>query len=181
MVAIIGPETSEVAEFILHLGDAAQVPVVSFSVTSPFLSNHRFPYFVRMAHSDALQMQPIAALIEAYGWKKVTVVYADDGFGSGAVLSLSDALRDVGSEIGYRSVISPTADQQSIREELYKLMTMESRVFVAFMPSDLSSKIFMKANEIGMMDSGYVWITTDEFTSLWDVMLNASSMTYMQS
>ena len=38
----------------------------------------------------------------------------------------------------------------------------------------------MKANEIGMMDSGYVWITTDEFTSLWDVMFNSSSMTYMQ-
>jgi ionotropic glutamate receptor len=59
-------------------------------------------------------------------------------------------------------------------------MTKESRVFVAYMQSDLSSKIIMKAHEIGMMDSGYVWITTDEFTSLWDVLLNASSMVYMQ-
>eukprot|EP00253_Pinus_taeda_P033031 PITA_33031 len=180
VVAIIGPQASDVAEFILHLGDTAQVPVVSFSVTSPLLSNRRFPYFVRMAHSDALQMHPIAALAQAYGWKRVTAVYSDDEFRSGAVASLSDALRDIGSEIEYRSVISLTADQVAIEGELYKLMTKESRVFVAYMPSDLCSKILMKAQEIGMMDSGYVWITADEFTSLWDVLLNASSMDYMQ-
>eukprot|EP00253_Pinus_taeda_P024188 PITA_24188 len=180
VVAIIGPQASDVAEFILHLGDTAQVPVVSFSVTSPLLSNRRFPYFVRMADSDALQMHPIAALAQAYGWKRVTAVYSDDEFRSGAVASLSDALRDIGSELEYRSVISLTADQVAIEKELYNLMTKESRVFVAYMPSDLCPKILMKAQEIGMMDSGYVWITTDEFTSLWDVLINASSMEYMQ-
>jgi ionotropic glutamate receptor len=116
VVAIIGPQASEVAEFILHLGDTAQVPVVSFSVTRPLLSNHRFPYFVRMAHSDALQMHPIAALAQAYGWRRVTAVYSDDESCSGPVASLSDALRDVGSELEYKSVISLTADQVAIEE-----------------------------------------------------------------
>jgi len=180
VVAIIGPQVSEVAEFILRLGDTAQVPVVSFSVTRPLLSNHRFPYSVRMAHSDALQMNPIAALAQAYGWRRVTAVYSDDESCHGPVASLSDALRAVGSELEYKSVISLTADQVAIEDELHKLMTKESRVFVAYMQSDLSSKIIMKAYEIGMMNSGYVWITTDEFTSLWDVLLNATSMVYMQ-
>eukprot|EP00253_Pinus_taeda_P031320 PITA_31320 len=134
-----------------------------------------------MAHSDALQMKPIAALAQAFGWRRVTAIYSDDEFDSGAVDSLSDSLRDVGSELAYRTVISLTADQVAIENELNILMTKESRVFVSNMQSvDLSSKLLMKAHEIGMMDSGYVWITTDEFTSLWDVMLNASSMEYMQ-
>jgi ionotropic glutamate receptor len=180
VVAIIGPETSEVAEFILLLGDAAQVPVVSFSVTNPLLSNHRFPYFVRMAHSDALQMHAIAALVQAYGWKIITAVYTDDEFGTAAVSSLSDSLRDGGSAIEYRSAISPTADPQAIREQLYRLMTMQSRVFVAHMHSDLGSKFFIEAHKLGMMDSGYVWINTDEFTSLWDVQLNTHTMESMQ-
>eukprot|EP00253_Pinus_taeda_P033447 PITA_33447 len=181
VVAIIGPQASDVAEFILHLGDAAQVPIVSFSVTSPLLSNHRFPYFVRMAHSDALQMQPVAALVQAYGWRRVTVIYSDDEFVTGAVASLSDSLRDVGSELEYRTVIPLSADHIVIEKELDELKTKESRVFVAYMQSvDLSSKLFKKAHEIRMMDSGYVWITTDELTSLWGVLLNASSLEYME-
>jgi ionotropic glutamate receptor len=48
------------------------------------------------------------------------------------------------------------------------------------MQSDLASKVLMEANRFRMMNSGYVWITTDEFTSLWDVLLNSSSMAYMQ-
>lgn len=59
-------------------------------------------------------------------------------------------------------------------------MTTESRVFVAHMNSALGSKVFMEAHRIGMMDSSYVWITTDGFTSLWDVLLNDSTATSMQ-
>eukprot|EP00253_Pinus_taeda_P011673 PITA_11673 len=130
VVAIIGPQASDVAEFILHLGDTAQVPVVSFSVTSPLLSNHRFPYFVRMAHSDALQMHPIAALAQAYGWKRVTAVYSDDEFRSGTVASLSDALRDIGSELEYRSVISLTADQMNLPAFGYVLLNASSMEYI---------------------------------------------------
>jgi ionotropic glutamate receptor len=176
VVAIIGPQASEVAEFILHLGTVTQVPVVSFSVTNPSLSHHRFPYFVRMTHSDALQMRPIAALAQAYGWRRVTAVYSDDEFGSGAVSSLIDALRDVGSELESTSI----SDQEDIGEMLSKLQTMESRVFVTHMQSDLASKILVKASQMGMMDSGYVWITTDEVTSLWDVLLDDSTMVSLQ-
>jgi len=86
-------------------------------------------------------MHAIAALAQAYGWRRVTAVCADNELiGSGAVSSLSDALMDVGS------VISQTA-------ELNKLMTMESRVFVVHMHSALGSKIFMEAKRLGMVNA----------------------------
>ncbi|GLJ24195.1 hypothetical protein SUGI_0461430 [Cryptomeria japonica] len=83
-VAIIGPQTSQVAEFVADVGDAGSVPIVS-SATSPLLSNSRFPYFVRMARSDASQMKAIAALVRYYGWRRIVVVYPDDDFGLGAI------------------------------------------------------------------------------------------------
>ena len=73
VVAIIRPQKSDVVEFVSNLGDAAQVTVVSFSATDPLLSNARYSYFVCMAHSDALQMHSIVALVQAYGWRRVTV------------------------------------------------------------------------------------------------------------
>eukprot|EP01018_Ginkgo_biloba_P014870 Gb_16131 [translate_table: standard] len=78
VVAIIGPQKSEVAEFVAQLGDAAQVPIISFSVTNPLLSMHRYPYFVRMARNDSLQMQAIAELHKAYDWRRVVAIYPDD-------------------------------------------------------------------------------------------------------
>jgi len=180
VIAIIGPQTSDVAEFVSHMGDAANVPIVSVSATSPLLSSHRFPYFVRVAHSDALQMKAIAAVVETYGWRRIVVIYPDNDFGSGAISSLCDALRDVDSEIEHRSPIPLTASREEIREELYKLNNMQSRVFVAHMNPALGLDLFAEAHAIGMIEAGYVWITTDGLTSLLDVLLNSSTMASMQ-
>ncbi|GLJ24212.1 hypothetical protein SUGI_0461620 [Cryptomeria japonica] len=179
-VAIIGPQTSQVAEFVSDVGDAGHVPIVSFSATSPLLSSSRFPYFVRMARSDASQMKAIAALVQYYGWRRIVAVYPNNDFGFGAINSLNDALTDVGSEIEYRSSISPSATTEAIREELYKLNNMQSRVFVAHMNSRLGLKLFAEAHAIGMMGPGYVWITTDGFTSLLDTLLNTSTLASME-
>ncbi|GLJ29236.1 hypothetical protein SUGI_0576750 [Cryptomeria japonica] len=38
----------------------------------------------------------------------------------------------------------------------------------------------MEAQEMGMMETRYMWRTTQEFTSLWDYVLNASTMSSLQ-
>ncbi|XP_059077835.1 glutamate receptor 2.9 isoform X2 [Cryptomeria japonica] len=162
------------------LGEAANVPILSLSVTSPVLSNQRFPYFVRIARSDRVQMKAIAALVKHYGWRNIAFLHSDDDFGSGAMSALRDALRDLHSEIVYTSMMPSTSQKQTIREELYKLKSIKSSVFVVHTPSDLGINLFTEAQEIGMMEAGYVWITTHEFTSLWDYVVNASTMSSMQ-
>ncbi|KAH9316695.1 hypothetical protein KI387_025322 [Taxus chinensis] len=173
------------AQTLLHaatadIGEAAKVPILSLSATTPSLSHQRFPYLVRMAHSDGLQMKAIAAVVKYYGWRKTVFIHSDVDFGCGAVSLLSDALSDFGSEVVYITTISSTAEKQSIRKELYKLMSIESRVFVVHLPSDLGLNLFMEAQEMGMMKAGYVWITTPGFTSVWEYVLNASTMASMQ-
>ncbi|TQD75808.1 hypothetical protein C1H46_038705 [Malus baccata] len=74
--------------------------------------------------------------------------------GKGVIPYLSDALQEVDARIPYRCVISPTATDDQIAAELYKLKGMQTQVFIVQMLADLGSRIFDKAKGIGMMDEG---------------------------
>ncbi|GLJ29242.1 hypothetical protein SUGI_0576840 [Cryptomeria japonica] len=171
---------SEAEPFISHLGDAAHVPVFSLSDSSPAVSNQRFPFLVRMAHDDRIQMKAIASLVKHYGWRSISFLHSDHDFSCGAMSSFRDALKNLTSEIVYTTMIPSNAQKQTIREELYKLKAIDSRVFVVHTPFGLGMNLFVEAKEMGMMESGYVWMTTQGFASLWDYALNASTMTSMQ-
>nr|GMC90172.1 glutamate receptor 2.8-like [Ipomoea batatas] len=63
--AIIGPQKSAQANFLMDLGDKAKVPVISFSATSPSL-RRRSPYFIQTGLSDDAQAGAIAAIVESF-------------------------------------------------------------------------------------------------------------------
>ncbi|KAL5973936.1 hypothetical protein ACLOJK_030595 [Asimina triloba] len=169
--AIIGPETTSQSEFVAHLGEKARVPILSFTATSPFLSTARIPYFVRTAPDDSAQVQAIAAIVRAFEWRQVVPVYEDTYYGHGIEPFLTDALQQQGVQVPYRSVISASANSDQILKELYKLMTMQTRVFVVHMCfSGLGSRFFSRVNDAKMMGEGYVWITTNGITDFLDMM-----------
>ena len=153
------------ANFVSDLGEKAQVPIVSFSATSPSLTSLRSPYFFRVAQNDSSQVKAISAIVQAFGWREAVPIYVDNAYGEGIIPFLIDALQNVDARAPYRSVISPSATDDQIVQELYKLMTMQTRVFIVHMSSKLSSRLFHKAKEIGMMSKGYVWITTNGITN----------------
>ncbi|KAF5936362.1 hypothetical protein HYC85_027491 [Camellia sinensis] len=163
--AIIGPETSMQADFVIDLGEKAQVPIISFSATSPSLSSIWSPYFVRAALNDSSQVKAISAIVQAFGWREVVPIYVNNEFGEGIIPYLTDALQDINTRVPYRSVISPLATDDQIVEELYKLMTMQTRVFIVHMNRTLASRLFIKVKDVGMMSEGYVWIITNAVTN----------------
>nr|XP_016489939.1 PREDICTED: glutamate receptor 2.7-like isoform X1 [Nicotiana tabacum] len=162
--AIIGPTSSMQADFIIGLGEKSQVPIISFSATSPSLSSFRSPYFIRATLSDSSQVQTISSIIQSFGWREVVPIYIDNQFGEGIIPFLADALEKINARTPYRSVIPEFATDDQITSELYKLMSMQTRVFVVHMTTSLGAKIFTKANELGMMSEEYVWIITDAMT-----------------
>ncbi|PQM35373.1 glutamate receptor 2.8-like [Prunus yedoensis var. nudiflora] len=159
--AILGPVTSMQASFVVNLGDEAHVPVVSFSASSPSLASLRSPYFFRVTQTDSYQVKAISSIVKNFGWRQVVPIYVDNTFGEGVITFLVDALQEVDAHVPYRSVIPPSATDEQIEKELYKLMTMQTRVFIVHMMPHLCSKLFAMANKIGMMSEGYVWITTN--------------------
>ncbi|CAD5181023.1 unnamed protein product [Musa acuminata subsp. malaccensis] len=168
--AIIGPMTSTEADFVIQIGNKTQVPVLSFSASSPSLSPAHTPFFVRTTTNDSSQVGAIAAVTQYFGWRQAVPVYEDSEYGAGIVPFLIDALQAVDARVPYRSVIPTEATSDELDEELYKLMTMQTRVFVVHMLPALGARLFRRAHQLGMMDDGYVWITTDGITDVLDLL-----------
>ncbi|XP_058113310.1 glutamate receptor 2.7-like [Magnolia sinica] len=177
--AIIGPQKSTQAHFMVDLGSKAHVPILSFSAVSSSLSPIRTPYFIRTAQNDSSQVKAIAAIIRSFRWRSVILIYEDTDYGNGLVPYLVDAFEETDTRISYRSVIPLSAPNNQITGELYKLMTMQTRVFIVHMSYSLASRFFLKVNEFGMMGEGYIWIITDGLTNLLDS-LDSSVIDSMQ-
>ncbi|KAJ3704818.1 hypothetical protein LUZ61_008523 [Rhynchospora tenuis] len=165
---VIGPQKSSQAAIVSEIGNKSHVPVISFSATSPTLSSMQVPYFIRTTINDVAQINTITALIKAYGWREVVPIYEDSNFGWDIVPFLADALEEIHVRIPYRSIIPEQSTDDQIREELYKLQTMQTRVFVVHMSSSTGSTLFLRAKEVGMMSEGYVWIMTNGMTNMVD-------------
>ncbi|KAL7180615.1 hypothetical protein ACSBR1_043745 [Camellia fascicularis] len=162
--AIVGPQKSSQANFAMELGDRAHVPIISFSATIPSVL-FPTPYFVQTALRDDTQVGAIAAIIEAFQWKEVVIIYEDTDYGNGVVPYLSNALQDI-ARISYTSIIPLSASDDFILSELSKMMRMETRVFVVHMTHSLGTRLFLTAKEIGMLSEGYAWIITDGLMDL---------------
>lgn len=165
---IIGPQKTSQAVFVSALGNKYQVPIISFTATSTSLSSRSLPYFVQAKARDSAQVSSIASIIKDYGWREVVPIYVDNDYGRGILPDLVVALEAIDAHIPYRSAIDESATSGQITQELYKLMTMQTRVFLVHMSSSLGSLFFTKAKEIGMMSKGFVWIITDGLANLID-------------
>ncbi|CAH2073091.1 unnamed protein product [Thlaspi arvense] len=174
VVAIIGPGNSMQAPFLINLGNQSQVPIVSFSATSPLLDSIRTPYFIRATHDDSSQVHAISAIIESFRWREVVPIYVDNEFGEGILPYLVDAFQEINVRIRYRSAISLHFSDDQIKKELYRLMSMPSRVFIVHMLPDLGARLFSIAREINMTSQGYVWIVTNGIADLTSLMGQSS-------
>ncbi|KAF3664564.1 putative glutamate receptor 2.8-like [Capsicum annuum] len=152
-------------EFVIDIGNRVKVPIIS-PATSPFLTVKENPFFIRGALPSSSRTKAIAATVKTYEWRQVVVIYEDSP--TGIVPYLTDALLEVNTKVSYRSVISPSVNDDQILKELYNLNTMQTRVFVMQLQPNLASRLFLKAKEAGMMSSGYAWIITEVLPSLLD-------------
>ncbi|MBA0569618.1 hypothetical protein Golob_003337 [Gossypium lobatum] len=177
VTVIIGLETWELVAPVAEIGTRARVPVISFtapSITLP-LSALRWPFLAQMANNDSEQMTCIAAIIRSYGWKKVIAIYEDETYGgdSGKLAVLIEALQDIGSEIEHTLVLPPISSlsntKEVMQEELMKLLSLESRVFVVLKASSVMTiHLFEEAKNMGFMGRDSAWIITDKITTYLD-------------
>ncbi|XP_060217843.1 glutamate receptor 2.8-like [Lycium barbarum] len=165
--AIFGPQMSTQTDFVIDIGRRVRVPIIS-PATIPSITVKENPYFIRGALPSSSQTKAIAAIVKNFDWRKVVVIYEDSPYGTGRVPHLTDALLEINTLVSYKSVISPSANDDQILSELYKLNTMQTRVFVVHLRPLLARRLFLEAKKAGMMSDGYAWIITDLLTNLLD-------------
>ncbi|KAF4382644.1 hypothetical protein CsatB_020725 [Cannabis sativa] len=168
VLAIIGPQSSEIAHILSQIANGLQVPLVSYGATDPTLSALQFPYFFRTTHSDALQMAAMASLIEFYGWKQVITVYVDNEYGRNGISALEDELEKKDLRIAYKLPLSINFNSSHVTEMLNASKLFGTRVYVVHVDVDQSLKIFKVAKRLQMMNSNYVWFATDWLSSTID-------------
>lgn len=168
-VALIGPQTSVLAHMISHVVNELQVPLLSFTATDPTLSSLQYPFFVRTTHSDLFQMAAIADIVDYYEWRQVVAIYIDDDHGRNGITSLADQLAAKRCKISQKAPIKPEATRAEISDVLLQVALMESRVLVVHTYANWGLDILDVAQHLGMMESGYVWITTNWLSTVIDI------------
>ncbi|XP_010510025.1 PREDICTED: glutamate receptor 3.5-like isoform X2 [Camelina sativa] len=182
VVAAIGPQSSGLGHIISHVANELHVPLLSFAATDPTLSSLQFPYFLRTTQNDNFQMKAIADFVSYCRWREVVAIFVDDEYGRNGVSVLGDALAKKRAKISYKAAITPGAGNSSISGLLASVNLMESRIFVVHVNPDSGLNIFSVAKSLGMMGSGYVWITTDWLLTALDSMepLDTKTMDLLQ-
>ncbi|PNS93601.2 hypothetical protein POPTR_018G096500v4 [Populus trichocarpa] len=166
--AIIGPQKSSQAKFVIELGGKAEVPIVSFSATSPTLSATQSKYFVRTVQDDSSQVKAIASIVQAYGWREIVLIYEDTEYGNGLVPLLLEAFQEIDTRVPYGSRIPLYFNDTQIMRELSKLKAMQKSIFLVHMSASLGSRLFLLAKDAGMMSEGYAWLVTAGLSTLLD-------------
>ncbi|KAL8126956.1 glutamate receptor 3.3-like [Apium graveolens] len=182
-VAVIGPQSSEVANAMSIVANELQVPLLSFGATDPTLSSLQFPFLVRTTQSDLYQMTAVANIVEHYNWKQVIAIYIDDDYGRNGVAALNDALAARRRKISYKAGIppGPGVSRGDVMDILVKLAVMDSRIIVLHVYPALGFTVLSVAQHLGMMTDGYVWIATDWLSSVLDSsQLSSEKMDSMQ-
>ncbi len=100
--AVIGTGPTKIANSLSTLSNVFDVPIISFSATSPLLSNeHRFRTFFRTVPNDELSTSMILELLEKFRWSLVSVIYSDTEYGETAFHTFQKRLKEKLSKRGH--------------------------------------------------------------------------------
>ncbi|KAL6201377.1 hypothetical protein ACLB2K_025091 [Fragaria x ananassa] len=166
------PEAALVADLVRNQSQV--VPVISFGapLITPPLIQSRWPFLIRMTSDGSTQMKCIADIVAAYKWRRVVVIYEDDGYGGyvGLLGLLSEALQEANAKIEDRLVLPiSSVPEPNFHElkELLKLPTFQSRVFIVLQSSlPTVNNLFEVAKKMGLVGRDSAWIFTECITSL---------------
>ncbi|KAM1588913.1 hypothetical protein ACFX10_027873 [Malus domestica] len=160
--AIIGAQTRVEANLLANLGEAAKVPIMSFSEPSPPLplNDDRYAFSVGIAQDETSQVMGINAIIEVYKWKDVILLYDNTEYGNDMIPTLTSSLQQKNVYIAHKSCVAISSTNEQIFEELQTLMKLKTKVFVVHISHLLVPRLFSNVNKLEMMSEGYTWILT---------------------
>lgn len=170
-VAIVGPQSSTIANMISFISSGLQVPLITFAATDPTLSSLQYPFFLRVAQSDSYQMEAMADLISYYGWRKVIGIYVDNEYGRNGMYALDDELAKKMSSL-HKISIPLKASRKYMMDVMRASKDLGPRVYVVHASPDSGLEIFIVARELNMMTNDYVWLATDWLCSTLDTLEN---------
>ncbi|KAI1890497.1 hypothetical protein AGOR_G00154310 [Albula goreensis] len=121
VMAVIGPQTSEMTSVIGKLLGFFLMPQISYRATSDTFSDKRlYPSFFRTVPSDRLQAEAIIELLKKFNWNWVAIVGSEDEYGKKGVQELSSLAAQNSICVAYEALIPVDFDATRALEEILK-------------------------------------------------------------
>ncbi|KAM6550383.1 hypothetical protein CsatB_000191 [Cannabis sativa] len=180
----MGSHSWEETSLVANVGSEYHIPILSLTNPNllPMWATQMWPSLIQLSPNNNLnQMKAIASIVQSWEWHQVTLIYEEDSISINDVLPhLSSSLKEVGARISQLVPLPPFFSSSfSITNQLERLKQNQSKVFVVHSSVDFALKLFDKAREMKMMETEYVWITTDSITNFVHS-FNASTFSSMQ-
>ncbi|KAL7599491.1 hypothetical protein Lser_V15G25076 [Lactuca serriola] len=180
--AILGLHTMEEVVSVAEVCNEAQVPTFSLFDSVPQWALDRWaPFLFQASPSQFPQMKAFVAILESYGWSRFTFIYEDINSASTQIIPhLMEAIKESSTvEISSIVKLSPLSSSFSLPKELERISKEQCRVFLLHSSLETGVRLFENAKNMGMMEKGYVWITTSLITDLLHT-VNSSTFSTME-
>ena len=195
IIGLIGPAISSVALPIATTAAVKKLPQVSFSATSPLLSNKdAYPYFMRTAPPDTFQAIVIWNWILAFDVPLAICLYTEEAYGQSLFKALTEqaqvaqiaSSRSSGSRTQARIVgqavryMPENFDKGEVQGAVRSAKTLGSRFLVPLISLRMIPQLMPVLTEEGLLGPGWqaigsdtlAWRTSHEFLPLGFMMVN---------
>ncbi|KAL4622541.1 taste receptor type 1 member 3 [Arapaima gigas] len=171
VMAIIGPNTSEMVGFIAQLIGFFMMPQVSYGATSDTFSDKiQYPSFMRTAPTDQRLATGIVELMKEFGWNWVAVVGSDDEYGKQGQIQVSSLAANNSICVAYEGLIPVYSDPESMVSEILDgIQNAEVGVVVVFALSSPAQAFFsqvIQRNMTGVWVASSAWALSNLVYSL---------------
>lgn len=168
-VAVVGPGLSRVAGVVSPIASRCQIPLVTPSSTSLFLSLHEVHnYVLQLCPSSRVLSQVVIDVIREFGWEYVAVIKSDGEHGETALYLMDQLARRQGLRIikvvgipvyaGSENEENRTAVVETLKIKMNCLVSLRAHIFVLSVLSHQLELVLQAADDLGLIGAEFVWI-----------------------
>ena len=160
---VIGPACSAACEVTSHLAGGQDIPQISFSCTSPTLSDKsKYELFSRTVSPETSKGPALVALFGHYKWTKAVMLTSTDGVYFESGLKLTRQLKEAGIE-----VLKPPAFEPGRFSEdaLGQIRRSRIRIVLVLAYQADQKAVLSSARRAGMSGAGWAWIAVEDLGS----------------
>ncbi|NXW54324.1 TS1R1 protein, partial [Eurystomus gularis] len=172
-VAVIGPDSTQLALTTAALLGVFLVPEISYTASLATLSLKRFyPSFLRTIPSDGQQVKAIFLLLQHFGWTWVALLGSDNAYGRDGLDALYKLLTMTDVCVAYRGIIPVNTDASSPElHNLVRILTdVKVNVTVVFSNRRTARPFFEVVVQRNI--TGMVWVGSEDWSlsqTIWQV------------
>ncbi|NXW50048.1 TS1R1 protein, partial [Nyctiprogne leucopyga] len=172
-VAVIGPDSTELAVTTAAILGVFLVPEISYEASLETLSVKRFyPSFLRTIPSDRQQVKAIFLLLQRFGWTWIALLGSDNAYSRDSLDSLYKLLSASDMCVAYRGILPINKDSSSL--ELHNvvriLMDIKVNVTVVFSTRQTAQSFFEVVVQRNI--TGMVWVGSEDWLlaqTIWQI------------